>query len=150
MSKAEFLADIRAARAELSEILAARDERTLGEAVVPGLTWTAKEVLAHLIGYDRAILQAIADVRAGRKWSWGWTYPNFDDWNESTVGPRRGHSVAAVRRELDDSRARLLKELERWPDDAGPFGADSWDPKKSEVGWIASHEREHAEMIARV
>jgi hypothetical protein len=150
MSRAEFLADIRAARVELAEILAARDERTLAETVVPGLSWTAKDVLAHLIGYDRAVIQAIADVRAGKKWTWGWTYPNFDDWNESTVGPRRGRSFAAVRSELDDSRARLLEELERWPEDAGPFGPDTWDRAKSEISWIGPHEREHAEMIARI
>ncbi len=150
VSKAEFLADISAARVELAEILAARDERTLAETVIPGLSWTAKEILAHLIGYDLAVLQAIADVRAGGQWTWGWTYPNFDNWNESTVGPRRARSFALVRSELDASRARLLEELERWPNDAGPFGADTWDPKKSEISWIGPHEREHAEMIATV
>src|SRR4029077_11899823 len=100
MSKAEFLADIRAARADLADVLARKDERTLAEAVLPGQTWTSKDLLAHLIGYDQAVLKAIADVRAGRKWKWGWTYPNFDDWNESQVGPRRGRSYANVRTEL--------------------------------------------------
>lgn len=150
MSKAEFLADIRSARVELDEVLARRDEKTLSETIVPGLRWTAKELLAHLIGYDRAVLTAIADVRAGRTWAWAWTYPDFDEWNESQVGPRRAHRYAAVRAELDASRAALLGELELWPDDTGPFGPDTWDRKKSEIGWIGPHEREHAEMIATV
>jgi Mycothiol maleylpyruvate isomerase N-terminal domain len=148
VSKAEFLAEIRSARVELQDVLARRDERTLAEAVLPGHSWTSKEVLAHLIGYDLAVLKAIADVRAGRKWKWGWTYPNFDEWNESQVGPRRARSYANVRAELDGSRLRLLAELETWPDDAGPFGAATWDPKKSQISWIGPHEREHAEMIA--
>ena len=150
MSKAEFLADIRSARVELADVLARRDERTLAEAVLPGQTWTSKDLLAHLIGYDLAVLKAIADVRAGRSWKWAWTYPNFDEWNESQVGPRRGRSYANVRAELDGSRLRLLAELETWPDDAGPFGAATWHPKKSEIAWIGPHEREHAEMIAKL
>ena len=92
MSKAEFLADIRSARAELEGILARLDEHTLAEARVPEMDWTAKDVLSHLIGYDLAILKAIADIRAGRPFAWGWTFPNFDPWNESTVGPRRSRS----------------------------------------------------------
>ena len=150
VSKTDFLAEIRGARTELEEVLASRDEPTLSTAVIPGLTWTAKEVLAHLIGYDLAILKTVADIRAGQPWAWGWTYPDFDEWNESQVGPRRARTFASVREELDASRARLLAELDRWPDDAGPFGAETWDRRTSEISWIGPHEREHAEMIARL
>ena len=148
MSKAVFLADIRSARVELDEALAHRAEETLSETFVPGLSWTAKELLAHLIGYDLAVLNAIADVRAGQHWAWGWTASNFDDWNESQVSPRRSRSYQAVRAELDASRTRLLGELDRWPEDGGPFGPETWDRKKSEIAWIGPHEREHAEVIA--
>jgi hypothetical protein len=141
VSKAEFLEGIRGARVELDHVLAGRDERTLAEIAVPGLSWTSKELLAHLIGYDLAVLTAIADVRAGRKWTWGWTIPSFDAWNESQVAPRRTHSFAAVRAELDASRTGLLAELERWPEEAGPFGPDTWDTTKSEISWIGPHER---------
>jgi hypothetical protein len=150
VSKADFLADIRSARVELDLVLARRDEKTLSKTVVPGLSWTTKELLAHLVGYDLAVLKAIADVRAGKTWAWGWTSPNFDDWNESQVSPRRSRGYPAVRAELDASRTLLLAELDRWPEDAGPFGADTWDRKKSEIGWIGPHEREHAEMIAKL
>jgi hypothetical protein len=150
MTKAEFLAGIRDARTELVTILDLYDQTALASRVIPGLQWTTKELLAHLIGYDLAVLKAIAHIRAGQKWKWGWTYPNFDDWNESQVWPRRSRSYAAVRAELNDSRARLLAELERWPEDAGPFGPDTWDPKKSQISWIGPHEREHAEMIEKL
>ena len=150
MSKADFLAGIRAARRELREDLERHDEQALATTRIPGLEWTAKELLAHLIGYDQAVLKAIADVRAGQRWKWGWTYPNFDEWNESQVWPRRSRSYRSVREELDDSRTRLLEELERWPEDAGPFGAETWDQTNSPISWIAPHEREHAEMIAKL
>jgi len=150
MSKADFLAEIRGARAHLGDVLGSRDASTLSRVVIPGLRWTAQEVLAHLIGYDLAILKALADIRAGRPWAWGWTYPGFDGWNESQVAPRRTRPYASVREELDASRARLLAELDRWPENAGPFGPDTWDLQKSEIGWVGPHEREHAEMIARL
>ena len=150
MSRDAFLDGIRSARAELADVLARHDAPTLSTAVVPGIDWTAKDVLAHLIGYDLAVLKAIADVRAAGAWTWPWTAPNFDPWNESQVGPRRAIGYSAVRRELDESRGRLLAELERWPEVSGPFGRDSWDPDKSPIRWIAPHERDHAEMIARL
>ena len=150
MSKAEFLADVRAARVELQETLARSDERTLASAKVPGMDWTAKDVLSHLIGYDLAILGAIKDVREGRAFAWGWTYPNFDPWNESNVGPRRSRPFTAVRLELESSRTALLRELKGWPGDTGPFGADTWHLKKSEISWLGPHEREHALMIAKL
>jgi len=150
VSKAEFLARVRAARTELEHVLASQDERTLAETTLPGQSWTSKDLLAHLIGYDLAVRTAIADVRAGRTWTWPWTAPRFDAWNESQVAPRRSRTYQAVRAELDASRADLLAELERWPDDAGPFGPTSWDPTKSAISWLGPHEREHAEMIAKL
>ena len=148
MSKADFLAGVRAARAELRKVLAGSDERTLATATVPGLEWTAKDILSHLIGYDHAILQALKDIREGRAFRWGWTYPDFDAWNESNVAPRRVQPFSAVRTELETSRAALLRDLDGWPEQSGPFGPDTWDDKKSEISWLAPHEREHAEMIA--
>jgi len=68
-------------------------------------------VLSHLIGYDIAILQALTDIREGRPFTWGWTYPDFDPWNESNVGPRRAQPFRAVRAELETSRAALLRDL---------------------------------------
>ena len=150
MSKAKFLDGIRSARIELEYVLAQHDAPALSTAVVPELSWTAKDVLAHLIGYDLAVLKAIADVRATGTWTWPWTAPNFDPWNESTVGPRRALTYDAVRGELDASRIRLLAELEGWPEDKGPFGPATWDPEKSPISWIGPHERDHAEMIAKL
>jgi hypothetical protein len=150
VSKAEFLADVRAARTELEHVLASHDERTLAETTLPGHSWTSKDLLAHLIGYDLAVRKAIADVRGGIKWTWPWTVSRFDAWNESQVAPRRSRTYQVVRTELDASRADLLAELERWPEDAGPFGPTTWDAKTSAISWLGPHEREHAEMIAKL
>ncbi|HEX9495227.1 MAG TPA: maleylpyruvate isomerase N-terminal domain-containing protein [Candidatus Limnocylindria bacterium] len=134
----------------LREALARSDERTLAETKVPGLEWTAKDVLAHLIGYDRAVVTAIEGIRAGRPLAWPWTSTGFDGWNATSVGPRRDRPYSAVFGELETSRAALVRQLESWPEGAGPFGPDSWDLQKSAIEWIAPHEREHAGMIAKL
>jgi hypothetical protein len=94
------------------------------------------------------VLTAIGDARAGRQWAWGWTYPNSTTGTRARSRPRRSRTYPTARAERDESRTRLLDELERRPEDAGPFGPDTWDPGKSEIGWMGSPEREHAEMIA--
>jgi hypothetical protein len=81
---------------------------------------------------------------------WPWTSTGFDGWNESSVGPRRARPFFAVFTELETGRAALVRELDGWPEDAGPFGADSWDLQKSAIEWIAPHEREHVAMIAKL
>ncbi len=150
MSKTEFLAGVRGARTELLEIIGRSDERTLAIATVPGMDWTAKDVLSHLIGYDQAILQAAKDVREGRPFSWPWASSTFDVVNAGTVGARRSRPFTAVLGELETTRAALLRELEGWPNDRGPFGPDSWDVNASEISWLTPHEREHAEMLAKL
>jgi hypothetical protein len=153
VSKAELLADIRAAHAELLaalDTLGRHAEPTLPTAKVPDTNWTAKDVLSHLIGYDLGILKAIQDIRDGRPFTWGWSGPGFDAWNETNVAPRRSRLLAAVRAELETTRAALLRELESWPEDAGPFGANSWDLGTSEISWLVPHEREHVETIAKL
>ena len=150
MSKADFLADVRSARVELREILSHLDARTVADAKVPEMDWTTKDVLSHLIGYDQAILRALALIRAGQQPKWPWTFPNFDPWNERNVAPRRARPFVDVLAELETSRTTLLRELEGWPDAAGPFGAETWDAKKSAISWLGPHEREHAEMIAKL
>jgi hypothetical protein len=153
VSKAEFLADIRAAHAELLaalDKLGRRDEPTLPTAKVPDTTWTAKDVLSHLIGYDLGILKAIQDIRDRRPFTWGWSGPGFDAWNETNVAPRRARPFLAVRAELETTRTTLLRDLDGWPGDAGPFGADSWDLQKSEISWLCPHEREHIATIAKL
>ena len=150
MSKADFLADIRSAHAELLEIVGRSDARTLADAKVPGMDWTAKDVLSHLIGYDLAILTATKNIHDGRPFTWPWSSATFDVVNEGNVGPRRSRSYGEVLAELETTRAALLRELEGWPEDNGPFGADCWDLTKSEISWLAPHEREHAAMIAKL
>ena len=33
---------------------------------------------------------------------------------------------------------------------AGPFGPMTWDATTSAISWLGPHEREHAEMIAKL
>jgi uncharacterized protein (TIGR03083 family) len=145
MSKQEFLEAARSAREALLAAVNGVDEAVLTTKPVCG-TWTAKDVLGHLAMTDAGVLAAAQQARRGEKVTWAWDdAPDGDQYNEAQAAMRRNLSVAQVLSELRDTRRALVAELESWPADAGAFGPDTWDEKKSDIGWLASHEREHAE-----
>lgn len=148
-SKKQQLVDaIQTEREALLAVLDGIDEVRLTTAPVCG-PWTAKDVLGHLAAIDIAILDVIADARRGAVLVWPWaTYANGDDWNAAMVGARRERSLASVRAEFEQTYLRLVAELQSWPEEAGPFGPESWDQDESPIGWLPSHDREHARAIA--
>ena len=144
--KEEFIDKARSARQALLASLDGIDEAALTSVRVCG-TWTARDVLAHVAASDLDILDALRQARAGEKVTWPWDDSDVDTWNEVGVVHRRQWPMPQILAELTDTHARLLAELESWPADAGPFGPESWDLKKSPMGWLPGHDREHAEHL---
>lgn len=142
---------IDAARGERQALLAALegiDEAKLTTVPVCG-TWAARDVLAHVAAVDATVLDALRQARAGKEVVWAWaSAPDGDSWNQAQVASRQDRSLAQLRAELEESHQNILTELEAWPEDAGPFGPDSWDPEKSPIGWLPNHDREHAAAFA--
>lgn len=146
--KQRFVDAVRDERAALLASLDGIHQARLSSQPVCG-TWTAKDVLAHLAAVDGAALHAINQARRGEAVTWPWeSYADGNIWNEAVVNARRDRSVADVRAELEATGRTLLAELTRWPDDGGPFGPGSWDEEKSPIGWLPSHDREHAVVFA--
>ena len=106
-------------------------------------TWTAKDVLAHLAAIDLAALNALRQSVKGEDVTWPWdSYPDGDSYNAAEVAKRRDWSFAQVRAELDQTHHDLLAELEKLP--------DSWDEDESPIGWLPSHDQEHAGALRAV
>jgi uncharacterized protein (TIGR03083 family) len=141
--KQEFIAKARAERQALVDFVQGIDDTKLTTVPICG-TWTARDVLAHVAASDLAILDALRQTHAGEQVKWAWDGSDIDSWNEDEVALRRNWSIARILAELADTHARLLVELDSWSADAGPFGPDSWDEQKSPMGWLPSHDREHA------
>lgn len=148
MTKRRLLDAVRTEREVLLAILDGIDTIRLDTIPVCG-TWTGKDILVHLAAVDGAILEVVGQARRGEVMLWPWSgYANGNDWNETMIDRRRDCTVDDARAELESSTARLLEELKSWPDEAGPFGPDSWDEAKSPIGWLPAHDREHGEAIS--
>jgi hypothetical protein len=146
MTKQEYLTDLRASRQELLATLGAADEGALASLPICGI-WTGKQVLSHLAAAELAALDFARQAGRDETPTWAWDGVDGDQWNQDTVDSRQGLTVDQLLAELTETHAALLAELESWPADGGPFGANTWDEDKSEIGWVASHEREHGDAL---
>jgi hypothetical protein len=146
VSKQDYLANLRASRQELLAALSTADEASLASVPICGI-WTGQQVLSHLAAAELAALEVARQVGRGASPRWAWEGVDGDQWNQDTVDERQGLKVDQLLSELANTHAALVAELESWPTDGGPFGANTWDEDKSEIGWVASHEREHGEAI---
>ena len=145
--KNEFIAALRTERQGLLAAVDGLNEETLTTVPVCG-AWTARDVLAHLAEVDLALLSALKQVRAGEPVKWAWeSAPDGDAWNQNAVASRQSRSLSEIRAELEQTRQDVLADLASWPEDSGPFGPESWDPEKSPICWIPSHDQEHGTAV---
>jgi len=145
--KQEYLAKLQTTRQSLLDAVSQADQTALTTVPICG-TWTGKEVLGHVAACESACLAVAQQAARGEKPKWPWDdYADGDQANQAEVDKRKDWSVAQVVSELQESRKRLLAELESWPANGGPFGENTWDEGKSDIGWLPSHEQEHAEVI---
>jgi hypothetical protein len=103
----QIIADLAAARRELLDAAAALP--AAGHDTVFLGSWTAKDLLAHLVGWDYANLEGIAAVRAGRLPAF---YAHYDaDWrtfNACLVRDYRRDSLAECIAAAEESHRQLM------------------------------------------
>jgi hypothetical protein len=149
MDRHAVLDRLNAARAELLLGIKGLDETTMTTLPIAG-TWTIKEVLAHLSGWESWHLAAIRQALAG-------TAPDFsplqdrDSFNRRLLEERRGWTVTEILDELDSNRTALEELLLEMPEEslfrAGPMRGPQWE---NLAGWLRvarEHEEEHAAHI---
>jgi hypothetical protein len=146
MTKQDYLVNLRASRQELLTALGAADEDLLANVPICGI-WTGQQVLSHLAAANLAALEVARQAGRGEAPRWAWEGVDGDQWNQDTVDTRLSLTVDQLLAELAETHSGLLTELESWPSEGGPFGDSTWDEDKSEIGWVAPHEREHCEML---
>jgi uncharacterized damage-inducible protein DinB len=142
-----FLGAMATARASLVEALVDLDEAALTGVAIEG-DWTAKDIVGHIAAYDESVLDAARKAHHGEAPVWGWdTAASMDAWNAAEVEKRRGLSLDQALAEFHAVRVALLAELTSWSAEIGPFGPNTWDEHQSEIGWLASHEIDHAAAV---
>jgi len=108
--------------------------------------WSARDLVAHLIGWDYTNLEAVSEIRAGRRPGF-WQYHDHDwvSYNARLVAQHRredwGELVAAV----EQSHRALIETLQSVP-------ADDY-VKQKKIGTLlraeAKDEQEHARQVER-
>ena len=144
--KQDLITAMRRERQALVAAVDGVDEVTLTTVPICG-AWTARDVLAHVAAVDRATLDVLIQARKGEDLTWAWSGTEGDDWNTAEVALRQTKSVRQLLSELEQTHRDILAELDPWPAEGGPFGAGSWDPEKSPIGWLPGHDQEHLEYL---
>jgi hypothetical protein len=149
MSKRDELIDMLAhSRAKM---VAQLDEIDKNREIYP--LWTIREMLAHLSGWDDAVIAFIQSLREGEIPATP-AARGIDAYNAETVATREGLDYDHIYREYIETRKILLKLLEGFPEDKItqeyilPWG----DPGTlvDIVNIFAPHEEEHAEDVAKI
>ena len=148
-TKEHLIAELEQARAVTRALL--RDLETASpeqREVYP--TWTIKEFLAHITGWDDACiatLQAVSRGEPGDTPAAG----GFDPFNAANVSRRMALSLDEVIQELERTRAVFLQAIRDLPDErAGEAFVSPWGPiihLPEMVQVFAEHEIEHVEEI---
>jgi hypothetical protein len=150
--KQQLIADLVGARDEvLAAAMALRGE----EQDAPFLgTWSAHDIVAHLVGWDYANLEAVEAIRAARLPAF---YDHYDhDWrtfNAELVMKHKQQTLAETAASAHESRQALLAALAALPaaDLSRDYGVRSAGKRRVTIAMLLSvearDERKHAEQI---
>ncbi|MBP6786571.1 MAG: DinB family protein [Candidatus Promineofilum sp.] len=113
--------------------------------------WSLKQIIGHLVEYERLAIVAIKAVAGGDEPVYGMSIPDFDAFNNSRAtmwAAMAGHEVGAHYRA---TRRALLLVAEALPDEAlaRPFAAP-WLETTTACGFVldmAQHQREHSDGL---
>jgi hypothetical protein len=136
-----LLAQIEADHADLSRLLGALSDE---EAARPHRLgdWSAKEILAHLIGWEAKGIEALTAIGEERTPA---KPPEADPFNAATVQEHQGASWAELRAEFDRTNHALLNLARSLPEGA-------WQRKRTSLwlrGVTIDHYQEHRPHLAQ-
>lgn len=116
MDKQATLAEVRGAFNELLGAVETLDERAMGR-VFYG-TWSAKDIVAHIAGWQHTMTGAMERMARGEKPTpEGVDYSDADAWNAKFAAAMRPQNAATVVADLRQSFANYVRAAEAIPDD---------------------------------
>jgi uncharacterized protein (TIGR03083 family) len=148
-TKAELLARIRAARAELERTLAGLDDAALSAPGPEG--WAVKDHVAHLAAWGRKVLGNMDGRKSTEVLGVPEEVYQRGDWveiNEFVRAPDKNRPAAEILAEFRQVHSTLLQRIEALPE-AELFGAD--DKLRNNIaGNTYGHDDEHRPWIETV
>ena len=112
--KAALLADVVAARSEILDAARALSPAQQTEVFLG--TWSARELLAHLIGWDRANVRAARELQRGELPSfYAYRDPDWRSYNARLVSRHRRGTFRELLRATQESQVKLIAFFSRVP-----------------------------------
>lgn len=132
-------AHFRTMRADFLDAIAGLTDDQMTERSHNG--WSVKDHMAHITFWDEVRASEVQRISAGLESAWRLTSEEDQTLNDMVTRARWDHSLAQVRREFKDSKARFLEALAN----ATPEGLDA--SRYGEAGLVSHHEAKHAGWI---
>lgn len=152
MRKSELMALLAVERDALQKVLGDLPPKRM-DCIVVGEGWTVKDVLAHLVAWDREVRQVLERFVRGNLDFGHYIDPanEWAQWNAEMVEQMRQLSGEAVLKSLEEERRLLLGVIRRMDEDQlqQSFHAP-WDYTDSVSGFLlaqAAHDRQHCHAI---
>ena len=152
MDKSEFIERVKAERGRWDELLGRVPDAVVLEPGVEG-DWSAKDVLAHVMWYEREMVGMLKSrALVGSDW---WALP-LEERNTAVHEKVKGISLEKVRTEAAWVFPALVEQLELLPsevyDDPAPFEhmPAEWAPSDVIGSNTFRHYPEHTESIRRL
>jgi hypothetical protein len=108
-------------------------------------TWGVRQIVAHIAGWHREMMPALARVARGEPPYAEGAYDDFDRWNARFVDARKDVASADLLREMDRSHRDFVSAVEQLSDEQLVAGSAA---RGLVDGIGAAHYREHAAQIA--
>jgi len=145
MTKEQLIAELDRARDEMRALL---QELDTAQEVYP--TWTVKELLAHMTGWDEDCIASLSAHMAGAAPEVP-AANGFDPYNAANIHERQAMTLQQTIQEWEATREKFKKMILDVPEEKmhQPF-VFPWGPSgalEQMVMVFAEHEREHAEEI---
>ena len=119
------------------------NERQLTEAWLG--TWSVKEIIAHLSGWQRELGPALERMARGEKpFPEGTNYNDVDSWNARFASAKKNAPVSEILKELDASNEYFMAQAVKVPDERFVPGKTAYQL----VNQITAHHyKEHGDQI---
>jgi ribose 5-phosphate isomerase A len=144
----KLIDELRHSRAKMRDLLALVND---DQEIYP--TWTIKQVLAHITGWDEAVTASLRAHSNGQEPGTP-AYLGINKYNQQSVDERAGLNYRQIYTEWEQTRETLYDVLEATPDTLilskliVPWGATASLTRM--VGTLSEHELEHAVEIRQL
>ncbi|MBI4128242.1 MAG: maleylpyruvate isomerase N-terminal domain-containing protein [Parcubacteria group bacterium] len=95
--------------------------------------WTVKDVVAHMIGWERIDPQVIQETWRTKKRPWFYETDDFDDFNRKSVADYRGYTPDQLIAEWEKYQQLVQEEIDR-------IGEKKLRAEPSLFGWLFDQE----------